>query len=91
MKKISIAMVAVATLGLAACNTAGTEANNTTDLNLTENEAGADVDNSTDAANSSLDGNLASDAGNVVSDTGNAIENGAEAVANTVENATDGK
>ena len=90
MKKIAIAMVAVATLGLAACNSAGTEANNTTDLNLTENEAAVDVDNSTDAANSSLD-NLASDAGNVASDTGNAIENGADAVGNTIDNATDGK
>lgn len=90
MKKIAIAMVAVATLGLAACNSAGTEANNTTDVNLTENEAAVDVDNSTDAANSSLD-NLASDAGNVASDAGNAIENGAEAVGNAVENTVDGQ
>jgi hypothetical protein len=91
MKKIAIAMVAVATLGLAACNSAGTEANNTTDLNLTENGAAVDVDNATDAANSSLDGNLASDAGNMASDAGNAIENGAEAVGNAVENTVDGQ
>jgi hypothetical protein len=88
MKKIAIALVAVATLGLAACNNAGTETNNMTDLNATENAAAVDIDNATD--NSSLD-NLASDAGNVASDTGNAIENGADAVGNTIENATDGK
>ena len=90
MKKIAITLVAVATLGLAACNNAGTEANNMTDINATENAADVDVGNSTDAANSSLD-NLASDAGNVASDAGNTIENGADAVGNAVENATDGK
>ncbi len=91
MKKIAIALVAVATLGLAACNNAGTETNNSTDLNLTENGAAVDVDNATDAANSSLDGNLASDAGNIASDAGNTIENAADAAGNTISNATDGK
>ena len=85
MKKTVIALVAVATLGLAACNNAGTETNNATDVNATENAADVDVDNSTAA------GNLASDAGNVLSDTGNAVENTADAAGNAVENATDGK
>jgi hypothetical protein len=84
MKKIGLTIAAVAALGLAACNNAGTEAgNNTIDLNTTENEAVTDVNESAneagavDATNNALDS------------VGNTIESGAKAVGNAAEDAAD--
>ena len=79
MKKIAIALVAVATLGLAACNPSTDETtNNTADMNLTVNEAEIDVNEAAgNAADSALDS------------VGNAVENTAEDVANAAEDAVD--
>ena len=89
MKKIGLTLVAVAALGVAACTGSNNEAaNNTVDLNVTETEAGLDVNVATneagavDATNNALDA-----AGNGISDAGNAIENAAEDVSNAATNA----
>jgi hypothetical protein len=88
VKKIALTMVAIATLGLAACN-GGTEANNTAGNELgTTNEANSDVGNAGDAENA------AGDALNAVVNTGadavNAAGNAASTVGNAVEGAVDG-
>ena len=87
MKKIAMTLVAVATLGLAACNASTDEAaNNAVDVNMTENEADIDVNTAAGAAaaNSALDS-----VGNTLEDAGNAVENTAEDAANAVDNAVD--
>jgi hypothetical protein len=89
MKKIGLTLAAVAALGVAACSGSNNEAgNNTTDLNVTETEAGTDVNVSAneagavDATNNALD-----TAGNALSDAGNVVENAAEDVSNAATNA----
>ena len=89
MKKIGLTLVAVAALGVAACSGSNNEAgNNTTDINVTETEAGTDVNVSAneagavDATNNALD-----TAGNALSDAGNVVENAAEDVSNAATNA----
>ena len=89
MKKIGLTLVAVAALGVAACSGSNTDAgNNITDINVTETEAGTDVNVSAneaaavDATNNALD-----DASNVASDAGNVVENAASDVSNAVTNA----
>ena len=87
MKKIAMTLVAVATLGLAACNPSTDEAaNNAVDINMTENEADVDVNGAAAAAagNSALDS-----VGNTLEDAGNAVENTAEDAVNAVDNAGD--
>ena len=91
MKKIGMALVAVAALGVAACNNAGdATTNNATDLKVTENAAESDINAAAvEGANASdVLGNAASDVGNAASDVGNAVENGAEHVGDAVGNAT---
>ena len=83
MKKTAFALVAVATLGLAACQPSADETtNNAADLNISVNETEVDVNAAAgDAANSSLDSvgnaieNTAADVGNAAEDAGNAVEN----------------
>jgi hypothetical protein len=86
MKKLAIALVAVATLGLAACNGSNDEAaNNAADLNVTENQTDVDVNVAAgDAANGAID-----DIANTGSDVGNAVENTVSDAGNAVDNATD--
>lgn len=86
MKKIALTMVAVATLGLAACG--GDDATNNAAGNELEtvNQANGDVGNATDAEKAADDAlNTVIDAG---SDVGNAAENAADATGNAVGNAT---
>jgi hypothetical protein len=88
VKNIALTLVAVATLGLAACS-GGTEANNTAGNEIeTTNEANEDVGNAIDAENA------AGDALNAVVNTGadavNATSNAASTVGNAVEGAVDG-
>ena len=91
MKKIGLTLVAVATLGLAACGGANNEAgNNTADVNATEYEAGNDLNASVNEAEAVNDTNNALDSvgnavSNTASDVGNAAEDAGNAVANTVE------
>jgi hypothetical protein len=92
MKKIAFTLAAVASLGVAACSGANNEAgNNASDVNLTYDETGTDLNASAndaaaiDATNSSLDNGLDA-ASNVASDAGNSIENGAAALSNSVTN-----
>jgi hypothetical protein len=80
VKKVAIALVAVATLGLAACQPAADETtNNTADMNISVNETDVDVNAAAgDAANTSLDSvveNAAEDVGNAAEDVANAAEN----------------
>ena len=89
MKKIGFTLVAVAALGVAACSGSNDEAgNNVADINVTETEAGVDVNVSAneaaavDATNNALD-----DASNGASDAGNVVENAATDVSNAVTNA----
>ena len=99
VKKIALALVAVSTLGLAACNSnSGTEAgNNSAAGNEVEtmNQAEGDLGNaSDDAANTSGDAqnsaNNALDAlGNAASDAGNVAGNAASSVGNAVGNVTE--
>ena len=96
MKKIALTMVAVATLGLAAC-TGGETANNTANESETTNEANADVGNAIDAQNAASDAlntvvNTGSDAadavGNAAGAAGDTISNAANDAGNAVSNAT---
>jgi hypothetical protein len=94
MKKIALTIAAVAALGLAACDNARDDAaNNTADLNATENEAYIDVNesaNETGAVNSTNDAldSVGDAVENTASDVGNAAEDAADAVANTAKDAT---
>jgi hypothetical protein len=98
VKKISLTLIAVATLGLAACDTGTTAGNNTAgNDSLTVNEANGDVGNASDnqnAANDVLNSvvNTGSDAantvGNVARDAGNTAVDAGRDVGNTVSNAT---
>lgn len=85
MKKIALTLVAVSTLGLAACQS-GTEANEAADANMeaTANEATDDTENALEVANQALE-----DVGNAAEDVANVAEEGAEAVENAVENAAE--
>jgi hypothetical protein len=95
MKKLAL-VVAVATLGLAACNNTAsdTAGNNTaTDLNATEGAAGVDVDNAANEAGAVNSTNNALDSvggaiGNTAGDLGNAAGNALDATGNAVSNAT---
>lgn len=97
MKKIALTMVAVATLGLAACS-GGSEANNTTgNESETTNEAVGDVGNANDAQNAAGDAlndvvNTGSDAasavGNAAGDVAGAAGNAASDAGNAIGNAT---
>ena len=90
MKKIGLTLVAVAALGVAACNNAGdATANNTTDINVTENETASDVNAAADEAGNATTalGNAGDAIGNAASDAGNVVENGADAVGDAVSNA----
>lgn len=86
MKKISLALVAVASLGVAACNGADEAATNDTnmvDLGDTGNEAVADVNAAAaDAANTALDAAVAAD--NAAEDAVNAAGNAVDATANAL-------
>lgn len=89
MKKIALTAAAVLALGVAACTPAADDnANNATDINATETEAGNDIDNAAVDANgavastdNALDSvgdavsNTASDVGNAATDAGNAVAN----------------
>jgi hypothetical protein len=84
VKKIALTMAAVASLGLAACNAADTDAdaNNTaeaTDLGDTTNEAVTDVNAAATDAMNAADAAL-DNAGQAVENAGEAVENAAEAV-----------
>ncbi|HEY5724089.1 MAG TPA: hypothetical protein VIT45_17405 [Allosphingosinicella sp.] len=87
MKKIAIALVAVATLGVAACdNSANEAANNAVDVNVTENDADVDVNGAAAAAA----GNEALDSvGNTIENAADAVGDAAEDAGNAVENAVD--
>jgi len=89
MKKIGLTLAAVAALGVAACSGSNNEAgNNTTDLNVTETEAGTDVNvSANDAAAVDATNNAIDDASNLASDAGNVVENAATDVSNAVTNA----
>jgi hypothetical protein len=93
VKKIALTMVAVATLGLAAC-TGGTEANNAAgNESETTNEANEDVGNAGDAENAANDAlntvvNAGSDVGNAASSAADAAGNVASDAGNAVSNAT---
>jgi hypothetical protein len=88
MKKIALTMVAVATLGLAACQGAETANNSAGNESETTNEANEDVGNASDTENAAND--ALSDVVNTGSDAASAVGNAASSAANTVENAVDG-
>lgn len=86
MKKIALTIAAVASLGLTACGggeTTTAEANNTveaTDLNMTTDEAVADVNAAAGDAMNAADAAL-DNAGEAVENASEAVENAAETVA----------
>jgi hypothetical protein len=88
VKKIALTMVAIATVGLAAC-TSETANNSAANGVETTNQADGDVANATDAANAT---NAANDSLNAVvttgSDAADAIGNAASDAGNAVSNAT---
>ena len=93
MKKIAFTLVAVATLGLAACtgsneanNVAGNEAETTGEANNDVGNAAEDQNN-LNAANDALS-NIAADAGNLAGQAADAAGNAAEGASNAVTNAT---
>jgi hypothetical protein len=93
VKKIALTVVAVATLGLAAC-TGSNEANNSAGNELeTTEEAGNDVGNATDAENAAGDAlstveNTGSDIANVAGSAASTVGNAASDAGNAVSNAT---
>jgi len=87
MKKIALVAVAVAGLGLAACQDNAPD-NNVSTENTIETEAATDTNASLDATdNAGVAADNALDAaGNAVSNAGNAVENAANDVANGQDN-----
>lgn len=91
MKKIALTMLAVSTLGLAACQGGGDDVHNNSaanDTEATENQANDDTQNANDAANSALNSDAANTVSNSLSNVGDAIEEGAEDAGQALENAT---
>lgn len=83
VKKIALTLVAVATLGLAACGT-DNNTNEATDANVeaTANETLTDLDNAQVAADNALDA-----LSNTAENAGEAVENVVEAAGEATENA----
>ena len=83
VKKIALTLVAVATLGLAACGT-DNNTNEATDANAeaTANETLTDLDNAQVAADNALDA-----LSNTADNAGEAVENVVEAAGEATENA----
>jgi hypothetical protein len=88
VKKIALTMVAIATLGLAACTGSNEHNNAAGNESETTNEANGDVGNASDAENTA--GDALNTVVNTGSDAASAIGNAASSAANTVENAVDG-
>jgi hypothetical protein len=91
VKKIALTILAVSTLGLAACQGGGDDVHNNSAANgteATENEANNDTLDASNAANSALNSDAANTLSNSASNVGDAIEEGVEDAGQALENAT---
>ena len=91
MKKIALTILAVSTLGLAACQGNGGEGTNNSaanDTEATENEANNDTFSAENAAQDALNSDAANTLSNSAENVGEAASEAVSDVGNTLENAT---